>query len=69
MYADTFMDEKEFEEMFDLTLYRAARQRYKCDGAFPTLYEKIRPEIDVAKFGLEAAKYFDEVAARHGRSG
>jgi len=40
------------------------RTRLGCEGAFPTLYEKIRPEIDVARCGLEAAVHFSEVAER-----
>jgi len=47
LYADTFMTRAEFEEMFDLTLYRKVRARYGCNGAFPDLYDKIKPEVDV----------------------
>ncbi|MCA9693142.1 MAG: FAD-dependent oxidoreductase [Myxococcales bacterium] len=47
LYADTFMDREEFEAMFDLTLYRQVRADYGAEGAFPELYEKIRPEVDV----------------------
>jgi len=56
LYADLFMTESEFEQMFDLTLYRQVRQKYKADGAFPTLYEKVRPEIDVIAIGNEYGK-------------
>lgn len=68
LYADIFMDEKEFEQMFDLTLYREVnyswsfnstqvRKRYHADGAFPTLYEKVKPEIDVISIGNEYGKH------------
>ena len=30
MYADLFMDEKEFEEMFDLTLYNKVFPLLRC---------------------------------------
>jgi delta24-sterol reductase len=47
LYADTFMTRDEFERMFDMTLYREVRVKYGADGAFPDLYEKIKPEVDV----------------------
>lgn len=47
LYADTFMTRDEFEHMFDLRLYREVRRKYGADAAFPDLYEKIRPEVDV----------------------
>ena len=47
LYADTFMTRDEFAQMFDLTLYREVRARYGADGAFPELYDKIKPEVDV----------------------
>lgn len=55
LYADIFMTEAEFEQMFDLRLYRSVRQRYQAEGAFPALYEKVRPEIDVIAIGQEYA--------------
>jgi len=51
LYADIFMTRKEFEEMFDLTAYEQVRQKYHSEGAFPHLYEKIKPEIDVLEVG------------------
>jgi hypothetical protein len=33
------------------------RQKYKADGAFPTLYDKIKPEVDVIEIGN---RYADE---------
>lgn len=53
LYADIFMSREEFEEMFDLTLYEKVRQKYHAEGAFPHLYEKVKPEIDVFAIGKE----------------
>jgi delta24-sterol reductase len=47
LYADTFMTPDEFEAMFDLSLYREVRAKYAAQGAFPELYDKIKPEVDV----------------------
>ncbi len=47
LYADTFMTRDEFERMFDMSLYREVRVKYGADGAFPDLYDKIKPEVDV----------------------
>ncbi|XP_023936591.2 delta(24)-sterol reductase-like [Bicyclus anynana] len=55
LYADIFMTKKEFEEMFDLTLYEIVRKKYKAEGAFPHLYDKVKPEIDVFAIGEEYA--------------
>jgi len=51
LYADTFMTEDEFREMFDHTLYERVRKAYAAEGAFPTLYEKTKPEVDVIAIG------------------
>ena len=51
LYADIFMTREEFEEMFDLTLYESVRKSYFAEGAFPHLYDKVKPEIDVIKVG------------------
>ncbi len=51
LYADTFMTEDELHEMFDHTLYQRVRRAYAAEGAFPTLYEKTKPEIDVIAIG------------------
>ena len=42
MYADIFMDRKEFEKMFDLLAYEKVRGKYHANGAFPHLYDKVR---------------------------
>lgn len=47
LYADTFMTREEFGQMFDLTLYEQVRAKYAAEGAFPHLYDKIKPEVDV----------------------
>lgn len=57
LYADTFMTREEFEQMFDLSLYRAVRRKYHAEGAFPDLYDKIKPEVDVFAV-LEEEKSF-----------
>lgn len=53
LYADIFMTREEFKEMFDLTLYEAVRRQYGAEGAFPHLYDKVKPEINVFKFDTE----------------
>lgn len=47
LYADTFMTRQEFAEMFDLSLYEKVRRQVGADAAFPHLYDKIKPEVDV----------------------
>lgn len=51
LYADTFFTEAEFEEMFDLTLYKEVRAKYNATGSFPSLFQKIRPEVDTVAVG------------------
>lgn len=53
LYADIFMTREEFEKMFDLTLYEVVRKKYAAEGAFPHLFDKVKPEIDVFKFDDE----------------
>lgn len=53
LYADIFMTREELEEMFDLELYEHVRKQYAAEGAFPHLYDKVKPEIDVFKVGEE----------------
>lgn len=62
LYADTFMTRPEFEAMFDLRLYRQARRAYAAEGAFPDLYDKIRPEVDVLAV-LEEERALDTTLA------
>ena len=56
LYADIFMTRAEFEEMFDLTLYEKCRQHYQAEGAFPHLFNKVKPEVDVFKIGKSCAQ-------------
>ncbi|MGB5348236.1 MAG: FAD-binding oxidoreductase [Polyangiales bacterium] len=49
-YCDVFSTEEEFMEMFDHTLWREMRAKYETEGAFPTIYEKVRPEVDPLGF-------------------
>ena len=49
-YCDVFSTEEEFEEMFDHTLWREMRTKYEANGVFPTIYEKVKPEIDPLRF-------------------
>lgn len=44
LYADIFMSRDEFELMFEHRNYRAVRQRYGAERAFPEVYEKVVPE-------------------------
>jgi delta24-sterol reductase len=60
LYADTFMTKAEFREMFDHTLYDRVREQYGAVGAFPDIYEKIRPESGLID---EAALVEEEAAA------
>lgn len=60
LYADIFMTRSEFEKMFDLTLYEIVRNKYKAEGAFPHLYDKVKPEIDVFKFSSDVNVKKDE---------
>ncbi|XP_071529727.1 delta(24)-sterol reductase-like [Panulirus ornatus] len=58
LYADIFMTRGEFEKMFDLTAYEQVRCKYNAEGAFPHLYDKIKPEIDVVEVGKQ---YIDPI--------
>ncbi|TMS35365.1 hypothetical protein L596_002782 [Steinernema carpocapsae] len=51
LYADIFMTEAEFNVMFDLTFYDKVRKKYGADSAFPRLFDKVKPEIDVMAIG------------------
>ena len=41
MYADSHLSREEFREMFDHTNYDKLRQQYKCEKAFPEIYDKV----------------------------
>ncbi|XP_050668269.1 delta(24)-sterol reductase-like isoform X3 [Leptidea sinapis] len=51
LYADIFMTGDEFQQMFDLSLYAVVRRKYHAEGAFPHLYDKVKPEINVFAIG------------------
>ena len=55
LYADTFLTHEELREMFDHTLYDTVRRKYKAKDAFPILYDKIKPEVDVVSIGRQMA--------------
>jgi delta24-sterol reductase len=57
-YCDVFSTEEEFEEMFDHTLWREMRAKYDADGAFPTIYEKVKPETDPLSFLEEERSWY-----------
>ena len=52
-YVDVLSTEAEFETMFDHGLWRAMRTRYGAEGVLPTIFEKVRPEVDVTGFLAE----------------
>ncbi len=54
-YVDVFSTEVEFEAMFDHGLWRRMRGRHGAQGVFPSVYEKVRPEVDVEPFLAEEA--------------
>ncbi len=67
LYADTFMTREEFERMFDLELYREVRAQYGAEQAFPDLYDKIKPEVDVLAVLDEEDAWDRERSADQGR--
>lgn len=64
-YCDVFSTEDEFMEMFDHTLWQAMRDRYDANGTFPTIYEKVKPEVDPLGF-LEEERAWREEAEESG---
>jgi delta24-sterol reductase len=59
LYADTFMTRQEFERMFNLDLYNRVREKYGAARAFPDLYDKIKPEVDVLAVFDEESRWDD----------
>jgi Delta24-sterol reductase len=47
-WADLFMTRREFEHMFDHSLYRRVRERVGAVGAFPEVWDKVRPQHPLA---------------------
>ena len=62
-YCDVFSTEAEFMEMFDHTLWHRMRRRYRADGVFPTIYEKVKPEMDPLQFLEEERSWSEEGSA------
>lgn len=54
-YCDVFSTEEEFLEMFDHALWAKMRERYGAEGTFPTIYEKVKPEVDPLQYLEEEA--------------
>jgi Delta24-sterol reductase len=56
-YVDVMSTESEFESMFDHSLWREMRMRYFANGVFPTVYQKIQPELDFRPFLQEESNW------------
>lgn len=41
LYADSYLTREEFRDMFDHSLYDKMRLKYKCENAFPEVYDKV----------------------------
>lgn len=44
LWADIFMNRAEFEQMFDHSLYRRMREKVGAIGAFPEVWDKVKPQ-------------------------
>jgi len=53
-YVDIFTTEEEFHSMFDHKLWKEMRTKYKADGVFPTVYDKVKPELNPLELMEEA---------------
>ena len=65
-YCDVFSTEEEFQEMFDHTHWNEMRTKYEADGAFPTIYEKVKPETDPLRFLDEERSWSARSASSQG---
>lgn len=45
LYADTYLTETEFREMFDHGLYDKMRKQLNCENAFPDVYGKVNRKV------------------------
>ncbi|XP_045160263.2 delta(24)-sterol reductase-like [Mercenaria mercenaria] len=45
LYADTYLSEEDFREMFDHSLYDKMRKRLNCENAFPEIYGKVNRKV------------------------
>lgn len=52
-YCDVTATKDEFYEMFDHTLWTKMRKEYGAESAFPTIYEKVLPEVDILAYARE----------------
>ena len=41
LYADSYLTQTEFHDMFDHALYRKMRKQVNADKAFPEVYDKV----------------------------
>jgi len=57
-YCDTLQSRAEFEEMFDHRMLNEARAKVGSDK-FPTVYDKVRPELDIATLVANEARVFN----------
>jgi delta24-sterol reductase len=64
-YCDVFSTEEEFMEMFDHALWRRMREQYQAEGTFPTVYQKVKPEMDPLAF-LDQEAAWERRSARLG---
>jgi delta24-sterol reductase len=55
-YTDLFCTKKEFRQMFNHTLYDQQRLKYNAIGAFPEVFDKIKPEAGIVDLAEELAK-------------
>ena len=65
-YCDVFSTEEEFVQMFDHGLWREMRERYQADGTFPTIYQKVKPEMDPLQFLAQEAAWEGSSAEQPG---
>lgn len=47
VWADIFMNREEFEHAFDHTLYRKMRKKLSAEGAFPEVWDKVKPQYSL----------------------
>ena len=45
LYADTYLSEEDFREMFDHSLYDKMRKQLGCENAFPEVYGKVNRKV------------------------
>lgn len=63
-YCDVFSTEDEFRKMFDHALWQEMRRKYRADGVFPTIYEKVKPEVDPLQFLAEERSWAETTRER-----